>query len=160
MENALAGGWCRRNLKRFLREALAFQLIADTIAAVFGKVLDKAFPDPIQKAQVAAELERLKQDGAFRELEIAIGAIKAEASSADPWTSRARPSFLYVFYFILLGLVILAPVLGIFQPEGMKSFFVNVRYGFEAIPEALWWTFSAGYLGYTTARTYEKGKAQ
>jgi hypothetical protein len=72
-------------------------LIADTIAAVFGKVLDKAFPDPIQKAQVAAELERLKQDGAFRELEIAIDAIKAETGSSDPWTSRARPSFLYVF---------------------------------------------------------------
>ena len=133
-------------------------MIAETIAGVFGKVLDKAFPDPIQKAQVAAELERLKQDGAFRELEIAIGAIKAEAASSDPWTSRARPSFLYVFYFILLGLVILAPILGIFQPAGMQQFFINVRLGFEAIPEALWWTFSAGYLGYTTARTYEKGK--
>jgi len=57
-------------------------------------------------------------------------------------------------------LVILAPVLGIFQPAGMQQFFLNVKLGFEAIPEALWWTFSAGYLGYTTARTYEKGKLQ
>ncbi len=151
-------GWGRWRSRRGHCKTGAVPLIADTIAAVFGKVLDKAFPDPIQKAQVAAELERLKQDGAFRELEIAIGAIKAEAGSSDPWTSRARPSFLYVFYFILLGLVILAPAIGIMRPDAMREFFLNVKLGFEAIPEALWWTFSAGYLGYTTARTYEKGK--
>ncbi len=29
-------------------------------------------------------------------------AIVAEANSADPWTSRARPSFLYVMYALLL----------------------------------------------------------
>jgi hypothetical protein len=44
------------------------------------------------------------------------------------------------------------------RPDAMREFFLNVKLGFEAIPEALWWTFSAGYLGYTTARTYEKGK--
>lgn len=133
-------------------------MIAEAIAGVLGKVLDKAFPDPIQKAQVAAELERLKQDGAFREMEAAIEAIKTEGGSSDPWTSRARPSFLYVFYFILLGLVIIAPAIGIMRPDAMREFFLNVKLGFEAIPEALWWTFSAGYLGYTTARTFEKGK--
>jgi len=55
-------------------------------------------------------------------------------------------------------LVILAPAIGIMRPDAMREFFLNVKLGFEAIPEALWWTFSAGYLGYTTARTYEKGK--
>ncbi len=131
-------------------------MIGEAIASVVGKVIDRAWPDPIQKAQALLELEKLKIDGSFRELDTALSAIKAEAASADPWTSRARPSFLYVFYFILLALVVLAPLVGITNPEGMSSFFANVKLGFEAIPEALWWTFSAGYLGYTGARTFEK----
>ena len=117
---------------------------------------DKVIPDPAQKAQAAIEMERLKQSGEFKELDSAMQAILAEANSQDPWTSRARPSFMYVFYFILLALVIAAPIIGVFKPAEMKAFFEKVKFGFEAVPEALWWTFSAGYLGYTTARTYEK----
>jgi hypothetical protein len=131
-------------------------MIGDLIAGLLGKVIDRAWPDPAQRAQAAIELEKLRQAGEFKELDSAMQVILAEANSQDPWTSRARPSFMYVFYFILLALVIVAPVLGIFNPNEMKSFFENVKYGFEAVPEALWWTFSAGYLGYTTARTYEK----
>ena len=131
-------------------------MIGDLIAGLLGKVLDRAWPDPAQKAQAAIELEKLRQAGEFKELDSAMQAILAEANSQDPWTSRARPSFMYVFYFILLSLVIIAPMVGVFKPAEMKAFFENVKYGFEAVPEALWWTFSAGYLGYTTARTYEK----
>lgn len=131
-------------------------MIGDMIAGLVGKVLDKAWPDPAQKAQAAIELEKLRQAGEFKELDSAMQTILAEANSHDPWTSRARPSFMYVFYFILLSLVILAPIIGVFKPTEMKTFFDNVKFGFEAVPEALWWTFSAGYLGYTTARTYEK----
>jgi hypothetical protein len=131
-------------------------MIGDLVAGLLGKVIDRAWPDPAQRAQAAIELEKLRQAGEFKELDSAMQVILAEANSQDPWTSRARPSFMYVFYFILLALVIVAPVLGIFNPNEMKSFFENVKYGFEAVPEALWWTFSAGYLGYTTARTYEK----
>ena len=131
-------------------------MLGEAIAGVIGKVLDKAWPDPAQKAQAALELEKLRQAGEFKELDAAMSAIIAEANSSDPRTSRARPSFLYVFYFILLALVVFAPLVGIMKPEAMRLFFDNVKYGFEAIPEALWWTFSAGYLGYTTARTYEK----
>lgn len=131
-------------------------MLGEAIASLVGKVLDKAWPDPAQKAQAALELERLRQAGEFKELDAAMSAIIAEANSADPWTSRARPSFMYVFYFILLALVILAPLVGIFRPVEMRAFFEHVKFGFESVPEALWWTFSAGYLGYTTARTYEK----
>lgn len=131
-------------------------MLGDAIAGVVGKILDKAWPDPAQKAQAALEIEKLRQAGEFKELDAAMTAIIAEANSADPWTSRARPSFMYVFYFILLALVIFAPLIGIFRPVEMRQFFEHVKFGFESVPEALWWTFSAGYLGYTTARTYEK----
>lgn len=131
-------------------------MIGDAIAATIGKIIDRAWPDPQQKAQAALALEELRQAGAFRELDAALKAIQTEASSNDPWTSRARPSFMYVFYGVLISLVVVAPAIGTVNPEAMKSFFQNVAAGFQAIPEALWWTFSAGYLGYTGARTYEK----
>lgn len=133
-------------------------MLGEAIASVVGKVIDRAWPDPLQKAQAMLELEKLKVEGAFREMDTALSAIKTEAASNDPWTSRARPSFLYVFYFILIALVVFAPIVGITNPSAMALFFTNVKLGFEAIPEALWWTFSAGYLGYTGARTFEKSK--
>lgn len=121
-------------------------------------ILDKAIPDPIEKAEAKVRLIQAQQAGEFKELDARYGAILAEAQSTDPWTSRARPSFMYMFYLILIALVLLAPVLGVFWPERMAAFFTNVGAGFNAIPEELWWTFTAGYLGYTGARTYEKQK--
>lgn len=122
------------------------------------KILDKVIPDPIQRAEAQVKLLEAQQAGEFKELDARYGAILAEAQSNDPWTSRARPSFMYVFYFILIALVVVAPVMGVFFPLQMDLFFTNVQSGFQAVPEELWWTFTAGYLGYTTARTYEKQK--
>lgn len=81
--------------------------------------------------------------------------ITAEAKSSDPWTSRARPSFLYIIYLILLMLM-LGAIIGIFYPTHMEQFFINVGKAFSALPEAMWATFAAGYLGYTGARMSEK----
>ena len=44
------------------------------------------------------------------------------------------------------------------SPIGMGQFYVNVKVGFEAIPEPMWWVFCTGYLGYTAARQYGKVK--
>lgn len=121
-------------------------------------LIDKLLPDPAAKAKAQMDLLVLQQTGDLKELETRMSVILAEASSTDPWTSRARPSFLYVFYFIILAMTVLAPVIGVFQPQAMDSFFANVGKGFSAIPEELWWTFSAGYLGYAGARTFEKSK--
>lgn len=82
----------------------------------------------------------------------------AEAQSNDKWTSRARPSFMYVFYIVILSMTLVAPIVGIFFPLGMETFFDNVSRGFVAIPEELWWAFSVGYLGYAGARSFEKTK--
>jgi len=122
------------------------------------KIIDKIFPDPTEKSKAQLELLKQQQAGEFRELETRFEAIKAEANSTDKWTSRARPCFMYVFYFILLSLTIIGPAIGVANPEAMAAFFDNVGKGFEAVPEELWWTFTAGYLGYTTARTVEKKK--
>ncbi len=132
-----------------------------TIGGLFsigGKLIDKIFPDPEQKAKAQLELLKMQQDGELDQIKTQLSAIMAEAQSADPWTSRARPSFLYVFYFIIIALVVIAPVVGVFFPARMDQFYINVAGGFKAIPEALWATFTVGYLGYVGARQFGKTK--
>lgn len=133
-------------------------LLIGGIFDIGGKLLDKFFPDPAVRAQKQLELLQMQQAGELKELETRMSAILAEANSTDPWTSRARPSFLYVFYFIILSMVFLAPVIGVFHPTAMDNYFANVGKGFAAIPEEMWWAFTAGYLGYAGARTIEKNR--
>lgn len=128
------------------------------ILEVGAKLLDKIIPDPEQKAKAQLELLRLQQEGQFKEVEVQLQAILAEAGSADPWTSRARPAFMWFFYILLGSLTIIAPFLGVFAPVAMEQFYVNVARGFSAMPEELWSTFIVGYLGYTAARQYGKTK--
>lgn len=126
------------------------QLAKDIRVAITGR-------EPIsadRAAEIALKVQAL--EASLEQTRVSV--MLAEASSQDKWTSRARPAFLYNFYFILLALVIFAPLFGVFFPEEMKQFYVNVTAGFGAIPKALWWTFSAGYLGYTGARQYGKLK--
>lgn len=132
--------------------------VIDSLFQVVSKVIDKAFPDPGKKAEAQLALLKLQQDGELTEMQVKLSAILAEANSSDPWTSRARPSFMYVFYTLLLTLAIFAPFVGVFFPAQMEQFYTNVSSGFKAIPEAMWWTFTTGYLGYAGARTYEKSK--
>lgn len=131
-------------------------LLIGPIAQILNKTIDLIFPDPKDKIDAQIRLVELEQNGQLKELEANLSAILAEAQSTDPWTSRARPSFMYLFYLVILAMVVVAPIIGIFFPESMDLFFHNVDKGFKAIPEALWWAFSAGYLGYGGYRTYEK----
>jgi hypothetical protein len=84
-------------------------------------------------------------------------AIIAEAQSPDPWTSRARPSFLYMMYTLILwsipmGLIAAAdPRMAAGIAGGMTAYL-------RGIPEELYALFGTGYLGYTAARTWGKTK--
>ena len=130
--------------------------VASGLLSIGGKLLDKFIPDPAQREAAKLALLNAQQNGETKTLELSLGAILAEANSDDKWTSRARPSFLYLFYFLMLMLVIVAPFVGVFYPAQMALFYVNVGTGFAAIPEPLWWTFTTGYLGYTSAREFGK----
>ena len=67
-----------------------------------GAVIDKIFPDKDARDKAKLEMIRLEQEGQFKEIEKRYTAIVTEAQSSDKWTSRARPSFMYVFYILLL----------------------------------------------------------
>jgi hypothetical protein len=118
-------------------------------------ILDKVIPDPAQKAAAKAHLIELDQQGELKSVELQLSAIIAEAQSADPWTSRARPSFLYVMYIILLAAIPMGLLSG-FQPEIAARIATGFQLWLAAIPEALFGLFGVGYLGYTGAREFGK----
>jgi hypothetical protein len=95
----------------------------------------------------------MAQDGELKELEISMSAIVAEARSSDPWTSRARPSFLYVMYVMILTALPMG-VLSVFRPDMAVQIAEGVKAWLTAIPDQLWWLFGAGYLGYTGVRSF------
>src|SRR5688500_3460729 len=70
--------------------------LLEAIVGSISKLLDKIIPDP--QARDRAKLELIKPQGAqaMQAIGVQMQAIIAEAQSPDPWTSRARPSFLYV----------------------------------------------------------------
>ena len=131
-------------------------LIESLIGPIAG-LIDKIIPDP--KARDAAKLELLKLQGSqdLEAVRTQLSAIVAEAQSADPWTSRARPSFLYVMYALLLwaipmGLIAAAaPDMATHIAAGMTAYL-------NGIPEPLYALFGTGYLGYTAARQWGKAK--
>ncbi len=86
-----------------------------------------------------------------------LSAIVAEANSTDPWTSRARPSFLYVMYALLLWAVPMG-LIGAVQPEMAKAIAASMNAYLTGIPEPLYALFGTGYLGYTAARQWGKIK--
>ena len=127
----------------------------DPITAAFSmgeKIIDKIFPDPAERDRAKLELLRLQSDGQFRELEIQMSAILAEAKSADPWTSRARPSFLYVMYCLILAAVPMG-VISAFHPDIALRIAEGMKAWLSAIPSELWTVFGIGYSGYTLARS-------
>ncbi len=130
------------------------------IGAVFdfgSKVIDKLFPDKTEAERLKLELLRQQQAGEFKELEARYSAIVAEAQSADPWTSRARPSFMYVMYLMILASIPMG-FLFAFRPDVAMAVTAGVKNWLAALPEEMWWLFGAGYLGYSGARMFEKVK--
>lgn len=120
-------------------------------------VIKNVFPDKEQQDKALLELMAMQHTADAKMLEHRMSAIVAEANSEDPWTSRARPSFLYVIYLILV-LCVLGSIIGIWHPAEMKQAAENMGLLFNAIPDPLYALFGAGYLGYTGAREYGKSK--
>lgn len=131
--------------------------LLDGLIAPLSKLIDQIIPDP--RARDAAKLELLKLQGS-QELEavrVQMSAIIAEAGSADPWTSRARPSFLYVMYAIILWAIPMG-LIAATQPEMAQNIAAGMNAYLGGIPEPLWTLFGTGYLGYTVARQWGKAK--
>jgi len=129
-----------------------------TLSGIFSigtKLIDKIFPDPEQKAKAQLELLKMQQSGDLDEMKTQLSAIIAEAQSTDPWTSRARPSFLYVVYVLLLWSIPMG-VLTIFRPEAAAAFTTGFKAWMLAIPESVLTLFGVVMTGYVAGRSWEK----
>lgn len=127
------------------------------IFTIGGKLIDKLFPDPEQKAKAQLELLKMQQDGELDTIKVQLSAILAEAQSADPWTSRARPSFLYVVYVLLLWSIPMG-ALTIFRPEAATAFTAGFQAWMHAIPDSILTLFGTVMTGYVLGRSWEKVK--
>ena len=131
--------------------------ILEAIVGPVSKLLDKIIPDPQARDKAKLELLKLQGDQEMQTIAVQMQAIVAEANSSDPWTSRARPSFLYMMYTLILwsipmGLIAAAdPRMATGIANGMTAYL-------RGIPEELYALFGTGYLGYTAARTWGKMK--
>lgn len=118
------------------------------VGTLVEKVVGTFHLSPEAKMEFEKQLEEhkfelAKIDAQLEEkyVEAASGNIQAEAKSGDKYTSRARPTFLYICEGILAWNYIAVPI------------WHQVP---VALPDALFWLFGSCMLGYTSARTWEK----
>ena len=131
--------------------------IGKALLGTVDTVADKFFVDKKDKEAFKLKALELQQKGEFKTQEIQMSAILAEAKSDDPWTSRARPSFLYVIYIMILAAIPMG-ILSAFKPDMAIQISEGMQAWLGAIPDTLWQVFGFGYLGYTGAREYGKSK--
>jgi hypothetical protein len=131
--------------------------IIESIAGPLASIIDKIIPD--KEARQRAKIELIKLEGSHEldALNAQLSAIVAEASSTDPWTSRARPSFLYVMYVLLLWALPMG-LIAAFRPEAARDIASGMNAYLGGLPEPLYALFGTGYLGYTAARQWGKIK--
>lgn len=129
------------------------ELLIGPVAAL----IDKIIPDKEARARAKLELLSLEGTQELQAIEARLAAIVAEAQSADPWTSRARPSFLYVMYAMILFALPMG-IIAAFTPQTANAIATGMTAYLHGLPEELYALFGTGYLGYTAARQWGKMK--
>ena len=131
--------------------------LLDSLIGPIASIIDKVVPDKAAREKAKLELLQVEGSQELQRLEAQMSAIVAEAQSADPWTSRARPSFLYVMYAIILFAIPMG-VLSAFSPQMAQDIGNGITGYLRGLPDELYTLFGTGYLGYTAARQWGKAK--
>lgn len=122
-----------------------------------AEIIDKVVHDPDARDRALLDLLQLGPRRQTASLHTQLSAILARAQPPDPWTSRARPAFLYVMYALLLWAIPMGVIAGI-RPELAQAIAQGMTAYLNGLPEPLYALFGTGYLGYTAARTWGKTK--
>jgi hypothetical protein len=125
------------------------------VVGPLAAIIDKVIPDKAAREQAKLELLRLEGTQELATIQARLSAIVAEAQSSDPWTSRARPSFLYVMYAMILWALPMG-ILAAFEPASARTIAHGMNDYLNGLPEPLYALFGTGYLGYTVARQWGK----
>ena len=129
----------------------------EAIIAPLATIIDKVIPDKDARERAKLELLRLQGSQELDTIQACLSAIVAEASAPDPWTSRARPSFLYVMYAMILWAIPMG-LLAAADPPTASAIANGINAYLNGLPEPLYALFGTGYLGYTAARQWGKAK--
>lgn len=129
--------------------------LIEALISPISSLIDKVIPDKKARDQAKLELLQLQGSQELAEIQARLSAIVAEANSVDPWTSRARPSFLYVMYALLLWALPMG-LLAAFSPATAREIASGMNAYLSGLPEPLYALFGTGYLGYTAARQWGK----
>ena len=131
--------------------------ILESLIGPIASIIDKVIPDKAARDKAKLELLQLRGTQEMERIQTQLSAIVAEANSRDPWTSRARPSFLYVMYLMILWALPMG-VLAAFRPDTARDIASGMNAYLGGLPEPLYALFGTGYLGYTAARQWGKAK--
>jgi len=129
--------------------------LIESLIGPIVSIIDKVIPDKAARDRAKLELLSLEGTQELQQIEARMSAIVAEAQSADPWTSRARPSFLYLMYTMLLFAIPMG-VIAAFRPQAATDIAAGMNAYLNGLPEPLYALFGTGYLGYTAARQWGK----
>ena len=137
--------------------ALGIDDAVGAVSTLANTIINKVFPDPQDAAKAKAVLEAADTQAAIQQTASQLQAIMAEAQSGDKWTSRARPSFLYVCYVMILAAIPMGMLYAVDASHAAKIA-QGLQAWLAAIPDPVWQLFTVGYLGYTGGRSWEKIK--
>ena len=129
----------------------------DSLIGPIASIIDKVIPDKTAREKAKLELLQLQGTQEMQLIEARLSAIVAEAQSPDPWTSRARPSFLYVMYALILFAVPMG-LISAFSPPAAAAVSTGITAYLRGLPDELYALFGTGYLGFTAARQWGKVK--
>lgn len=129
----------------------------DAMIGPIAGLLDTVIADPAARDAAKLALLQAPDSRPLAEAKARL-AIAAEGGSADRWTSRARPSFLYVMYALLLWSIPMGLIAAV-RPQMATAIARGMNAYLAGIPEPLYALFGTGYLGYTVAREWGKAKA-
>jgi hypothetical protein len=131
--------------------------LVEALIGPLASIIDKVIPDKAARDKAKLELIQLQGTQELQQVEAQLSAIVAEANSTDPWTSRARPSFLYVMYLMLLWALPMG-VIAAFRPAAAHDIAAGMNSYLNGLPDSLYALFGTGYLGYTAMRQWGKIK--
>ncbi len=131
--------------------------VFNALIAPIASIIDKVIPDREARDRAKLELVRLQGSQELETVQVQLSAIIAEAGARDPWTSRARPSFLYVMYAMILWAIPMG-LLAAVDPGAARDIATGMNAYLGGLPEPLYALFGTGYLGYTAARQWGKAR--
>ncbi len=133
----------------------------DSIVGSVGTVLDNLFTSDDEKEKNNIALTQITLAAAQAEKELAADLekayledakdmrrqLKVELQSQDSYVRRARPTFNYIFYTVLIFNYIFLPIYQMISGVTVEP---------VQLPTELWTVFGVGFIGYGYLRTVEK----